>query len=84
MCHTLFFILLHSWCRAEECNENPYMVPGKFIILTKETDDCPHNIKPKYSIVLNMRDQLNGLWEVVKGMEWGGGRGVAGLICHSH
>lgn len=47
------------------------MVPRKFIILTKETDDCLHNVKPKYSIVLNLRDQLNGLWEVVKGMEWG-------------
>lgn len=59
------------------------MVPRKFIILTKETDECLHNVKPKYSIVLNLRDQLNGLWEVVKGMEWGRGGVVACLICHS-
>lgn len=68
---------------AEECSENPYVVPGKFIILTKETDDCLHNIKPKYSIVLNTSDQLNRLWEVVNGMEWGGGEVAACLICHS-
>jgi hypothetical protein len=53
------------------------MAPGKFIVLTKETDDCLHNIEPKYSVVLNIRrDRLSTLRKVVKGMEWGGG-GVA-------